>query len=143
MSRGGGRTPSSGGKAAQGFGEEEDDPSDLQPRVPRPGRAAQGNGKASAEAVPAAQEGPLPPEPQAAVRALAATASAASAAPKGAAATAADTEDDEPVVVSVDIAFSRRGVKRMRLSLEIADVQFGAYDKSHVRTLFEHVVLIF
>ena len=90
----GGRRASSGGKASQGFGEEEDDHINLPHRAPRPSGKAQGKGKAVAEAVPPAQEGPLPPEPQAAVSALAAAASAASA---GAAAAAADTEDDEPV----------------------------------------------
>ena len=88
-----------------------------------------------------AQEGPLPPEPQAAVSALAAAASAASA---GAAAAAADTEDDEPGVVPADLlAVSRRAVKRMRRSLEITHVNFGIYDKSQVQTPLEHVVLIF
>ena len=71
---------------------------------PRPGEAhkAHGKGKPAAAALPPVQEGTLPPEPQAAVRALAATASVASAAPAGAAAAAADEEDDEPCVVFVD-----------------------------------------
>ena len=56
---------------------------------------------------------------------------------------AEDTEDDEPCVVSIDLAFSGRGVKRMLCSLEIAAVQFDVYDKSHVHNPLEHVVLIF
>ena len=83
-----------------------------------------------------AQEGPLPPEPQAAVSALAAAASAASA---GAAA-AADTEDDEPGVLPADLlAVSRRAVKRRRRSLEITHVNFVIYDKSQVRTPLEYL----
>ena len=122
----GGRRASSGGKASQGVGEEEDDQINLQHRAPRPSKA-QGKGKAVAATVPPAQEGPLPPEPQAAVSALAAAASAASA---GAAAAAADEEDDEPGVLPADLlAVSRRAVKRMCRSLEMTNVKFGKRQK--------------
>ena len=104
----GGRRASSGGKATQGSGEEEADQSNLLLHAPRPSKAQRG-GKAVAAALPPAQEGPLQPEPQAAVRALAI---AASTAPAGTAAAAADTEDDKPGVLPEDlIAVSRRAIK--------------------------------
>ena len=41
------------------------------------------------------------------------------------------------------ITLSRSGVKQMRCFLEIANVQFGVYNKSRICTLLEHVVLSF
>ena len=84
----------------------------LPPRAPRPAlplaSPSKGKGKAAAAAITPAQEGPFPPEPQSAVRALlAAAAPAAPAAPAGAAAAAADTEDDEPGPLP-GVLFSRR-----------------------------------
>ena len=123
-------------KAANVSGQEDDVPN-TQPRAPRPSK---GKGKAAAASIPV-QAGALPPEPQAAANALqaasasAASAASAAAAPAGAAAAAAVTEDDEPGVLPTDLlAVSRKTVKRMCRSLEIADVNFGVYDKSQART---------
>ena len=93
---------------------------------------ARNQGKAAAANIPA-QAGALSPETQAtahALQAATAAAAAAAAAPPAAAAAADDDDtedwDDEPCVLPADLlAVSRRAVKRIRRSLEIADVKFG------------------